>query len=98
MGRQRKKHNRQVKVEAIRQIEDGEKTQAEVARELGVTPAAISGWRSEWAEKGIAAFPGHGSQSGLAAELARLKRENAALKEENTILKKAAAYFARDLG
>jgi transposase-like protein len=97
MGRQRKKHARSEKLEAIRQIEDGEKTKAEVARDLGVTPNAISRWLSEWSEKGDAAFPGHGRQSGSAAELAALKREVETLKEENTILKKAAAYFAKDL-
>ncbi len=98
MGRQRKKHTRQEKLEAIRQVEEGEKTQAEVARELGVTPNAVSRWLAEWAQKGDAAFPGHGRQSGAAAELAVLKRENEALKEENAILKKAAVYFARELG
>lgn len=97
MGRQRKKHSRAMKLEAIRQIEDGEKTQAEVARELGVTPNAISRWLSEWSEKGDAAFPGHGKQRGAAAELAALKREVEALREENTLLKKAAQYFAKEL-
>lgn len=98
MGRQRKKHTRQEKLEAIRQIEDGEKTLAEVARTLGINPVMLSRWRSEWTEKGADAFPGYGRQSGAAAELAALKRENEALREENSILKKAAAYFAKELG
>jgi transposase len=98
MGRQRKKHDRSDKLEAIRQIEAGEKTQAEIARELAVTPNAVSRWLAEWSKKGDAAFPGHGRQSGAAAELAALRHENAALKEENHILKKAAHYFAKDLG
>ena len=97
MTRQRKKFDREQKIEAIRQIEHGEKTLSEVGRELGVAASTVSAWRKEWQEHGKEAFPGKGRIKSKDQELARLRRENASLKEDNEILKKAAAYFAKDL-
>ncbi len=37
-------------------------------------------------------------QKAEAAELARLRRENRRLEQENEILKRAAAFFAREVG
>ena len=97
MTRQRKKFGRKQKLEAVRQIEHGEKTLSEVGRELGVAASTVSAWRKEWQELGDKAFPGKGQSDSKDEELARLRREIASLKEDNEILKKAAAYFAKDV-
>ena len=97
MTRQRKKFSRKQKLEAVRQIEHGEKTLSEVGRELGVAASTVSAWRKEWQELGDKAFPGKGQSDSKDEELARLRREIASLKEDNEILKKAAAYFAKDV-
>lgn len=66
---------------------------AQAARELGLHPSQLYGWRSK--QRAI------GSQSETerkqAAEIARLKRQMAERDEELAILKKAAAYFAKSL-
>lgn len=58
MTRQRKKYTEEQKLEAVRQIEDGEKTLSEVSRDFGVSTASVSGWRTQWRKKGADAFPG----------------------------------------
>ncbi|MCJ7558978.1 MAG: transposase [Gammaproteobacteria bacterium] len=97
MTRQRKKFTKKQKLEAVRRIENGEKTLSEVGREMGVAASTVSVWRKEWQELGVGAFPGQGRGDSKDQELARLRREVASLKEDNEILKKAAAYFAKDV-
>lgn len=88
--------SREFKLEAIRQMDAGDKKAADLARELGVPRNKLYLWREELkAKDSETAFPGSGRRSGKDAELAALKRENERLREENAILKKAAQYFAR---
>ena len=94
----RKSYTREFKLEAVRLLEEGIRTPAEIARELGIKRTLLYRWREQINEKGEAVFPGGGRRSPADAELARLKRENERLKEENEILKKAAKYFARESG
>lgn len=89
--------SREFKLEAIRQMEAGDKKAADLARELGVARNKLYLWREELKAKDPqTAFPGSGRRRGKEAELAALKRENERLREENAILKKAARYFARE--
>ena len=88
---------RESKLEAIPQMEAGDKKAADLARELGVPRNKLYLWREELkAKDSDTAFPGSGRRSGKEAELAALKRENERLREENAILKKAAQYFDRE--
>jgi transposase len=86
----RKHYSNEFKQQAlIRAERDGV---AVAARELGLKPEQIYGWRSANRQR---------SQEGEVqrleqAEFSRLKREVARLEEENAFLKKAAAYFAKD--
>lgn len=96
MGRKRKKYPREFKLEAVRQLESGEISGAELARRLGVTHSNLVEWRKEVLQKQRDAFPGEGHRSGTAAEVERLKRELEVVKEERDILKKATAFFARE--
>jgi len=89
--------SREFKLEAIRQMEAGDKKASDLARELGVPRNKLYLWRDELkAKDNETVFPGSGRRSGKEAELAVLKRENERLREENAILKKAARYFARE--
>ena len=92
------KYQKEFKLEAIRLLNEKEKSVAEIARELGVKRTLLYRWRDELKEKTDEAFKGRpGPKADDKSELARLRRENKDLKEERDILKKAAAYFARDL-
>lgn len=97
----RQRYTKEFKLEAVRQLEEGIKPAAVVARELGVRRNQLYKWKNELTDKGPdAAFKGPGRR--LAGtrnpdEMAALKRRVAALEEENDILKKAAKYFAREL-
>lgn len=97
----RQRYTKEFKLEAIRQLEEGIKPAAVVARELGVRRNQLYKWKNEVTDKGSdAAFNGPGrrlSRAEGADETAALKRRVAALEEENDILKKAAKYFAREL-
>jgi len=96
MGRKKTKYTREFKIEAVRQLESGEYSSADLARRLGVTHVNLIQWRKQVKEKKQEAFPGEGRKSGAAGEIARLQREVELLKEERDILKKAAAYFAKE--
>lgn len=89
-------YNKEFKQEAVRQLEKGDKSGAELARELGVKRNQLYKWQEQIRAKGGAAFPGKGRQAGSEAEIARLKRELERVTEERDILKKAARYFAKE--
>ena len=96
----RQSFSREFKLEAVRLLNEGRKSGADLARELGIKRNQLYKWKDEFDAHGEQAFPGRGQKSGVesqAAENARLRRELAVAKEENEILKKAAAFFAREL-
>jgi transposase-like protein len=96
----RQSFTREFKREAVRLLEEGKKTGAELARELGIKRNQLYKWKEQVDSYGERAFPGHGrrpSTGSQAEENARLKRELKRVEEENEILKKAAAFFAKDL-
>jgi transposase len=57
----------------------------------------ISG-KSSWINAGRKRFADPGKRPEISDEVGRLKRELEKVKEERDILKKAAAYFAKELG
>lgn len=65
-----------------------------VARELGIGPESLRQWVNR-AEIDAGARPGVTSEE--AAEIKRLKRENAELRRANDILKAASIFFATEL-
>ena len=96
MGRVRKKHSREFKLEAVRALRSGQRNASELARRLGVTESHLRDWEKEYEKHKEEAFPGQGRRNGQAGEVARLKRELERVTEERDILKKAAAFFARE--
>jgi len=98
--RQRARYSKEFKLEAVRLLELAEKPASQLAAELGVRRNQLYKWQTELSSKGQeGAFQGSGRPANdMQAENARLKRELAKVTEERDILKKAAAYFAKELG
>jgi transposase len=92
--RTRRHFTDEFKAGAVRLVLEEGKQVAQVARDLDLTPSALSGWvRQAQANR-------TGGKTGLTTaereELARLRRENRELRMEREILKKAAAFFAKE--
>ena len=94
----RKKFTLEFKREAVRLMESSDKPASDVARQLSVRRNQLYKWKEQLSKRGAKAFPGAGRQRGQIDELSRLRQELAKVKEERDILKKAAAYFAKELG
>ncbi len=98
-GRERQRFSREFKLEAVRLLGLGQKPISQLALELGVRRSVLHRWQREAAAKGEQVFRGSGRKP--AEEQGKVERLEAELKrvtEERDILKKAAAYFARELG
>ena len=87
--RERKQFSAEFKGQALlRAVKDGVPA---VARDLGLEPAQLYGWRAKAQQQGQDAE----AQRLMQSEHARLKRDVARMEEEIAFLKKAAAYFAK---
>ena len=91
MGRRR--YSRELKLSAVKLVNQQGYSVPEAARSLGVDPSNIRGWLEKFAGEAEA---DPGSEGALKTELRRLRKENAKLLMEREILKKAAAFFARE--
>lgn len=88
-------YNQEFRETAIKLALAGNKSIADVARELGLPEWKLYGWVQSWKKKnGKAATAG---KSPSEEELRKLQKRNKELEQEVEILKKAAAYFARTL-
>lgn len=82
--------------EAVELVKSSGRSQADVARSLGINVQTLSGWMvADRDAQARAADPTKVSEEEL-AELKRLRKENAQLREDREILRKAAAFFARE--
>ena len=93
--RKRRKFTNEQKAEAVKIYRDSGKTVTAVARDLDLTPSALSAWVKQ-AEIDEGRGPAGALTSEEKAELAKLKRENKQLSQENAFLKKASAFFAKE--
>jgi transposase len=96
MGKSRRKHSREFKIEAVKQVTEQGRTVSEVAAGLGISANMLSSWKTQLALEGKEAFPGKGITTAAAEELRELRRRLAIAEQERDILKKAVAYFAKD--
>ena len=87
----RRTFSREFKESAVKLVYERGYTAAEAAKSLGVDPATL-----RFLLKKFPAPTGDASpESGLRAELKRLREENKRLLMEREILKKATAFFAK---
>jgi transposase len=89
----RRKFTREFKVSAVKLVNQQGYSIPDAARSLGVDPNSVRAWVEKFSSEAGLAPAGDGA---LAAENARLRKENARLLMEREILKKAAAFFARE--
>ncbi len=98
MSTKRKKFSKQFKLDAIEMYENGDKSMAQVERDLGITEGLLAKWREDLlkAKDEQAAFPGNGSLPESEARIRALERENAQLRQEKEILKKVLGIYSKD--
>jgi transposase len=88
-----RKYTREFKISAVGLVNAQGYTIPEAAKSLGIDPSNLRGWISKFSSEAGMAPSGEGA---VAAELARLRKENARLLMERDILKKAAVFFAKE--
>ena len=94
MGKSRRKHSREFKLEAVKQVVEHGRTATEVADGLGINRNMLTRWKRQFEEDGDVAFPGNGRLTEVEEENRQLRKELATVRQEREILKKAAAFFA----
>lgn len=85
--------------EAVRRSDKPGITQAQVAKELGISAQQIANWKRQFtrlSDKQFNTLDGVDYSKKESEEMCQLRRENKQLKEEMEFLKKAAAYFAKE--
>jgi transposase len=96
--KERKQYTKEFKEGAVRLVTEQGRTISDAAQSLGVSPWSLSRWIKAAKSEGGDAFRGHGQRTPLEQENFELRRRVRQLEEERAILKKAAAYFAREVG
>ena len=83
------------KADAVRLCTTGDRTVAQVARDLGLTESALRAWVARAAVE-TGPRPSETLTNAEREELQQLRRDNKRLQMEREILKKAAAFFAKE--
>jgi len=98
MGIQRRKYDKEFKLEAIKVYENGERPQIEVERQLGITQGLLGKWIESLQKqpKKAEAFPGNGHLPDTEARIKQLERENAQLRQDKDILKKVLSMYSKE--
>ena len=78
---------KEFKLEAVQLVQASGKSQAQIARDLGVADSTLSHWCKIMTEHGSNAFPGSGHLPPFEEENRHLKRENDLLRQERGVLK-----------
>ena len=101
MATTRRQFSQEFKLEAVRLAKERGRSQAQVARALGIRPDMLRRWkRQAEGSAGFAAadvFPGNGNVPSQDDAVRRLRREVDHLRQERDFLQKAPAYFATEL-
>ena len=100
MAHKKHKHyTEEFRREAVKRSEKPGVTQAQVAKELGVSAQQIANWKRQFtrlSDKQFNTVDGVDYSKQESEEVRRLRRENKRLQEEMAFLKKVSAYFAKD--
>ena len=85
----RRRFSKEFKREAVRLVQDSDKSLSQIARELGIRNGLLSAWRDQ-----VEAEKKTGLTSDELEELKQLRKDNARLRMEVEILGEATAFFA----
>jgi transposase len=100
MGRKRNSaYTEEFRREAVKRSEQPGVTQAQVAKEVGVSAQQIANWKRQFtrlSDKQFNSVEGVDYSKKESEELRQLRRENKRLQEEMDFLKKVSAYFAKN--
>jgi transposase len=88
-----KKYSDELKREVLGMVAVGNRSIAQIERDLDISPGLIYKWQQRYQVKGDALQPSE--ERGEQAELRRLRRELEIVKQERDILKKAIQVFSR---
>jgi len=91
----RRKHSREFKLEAVRQVVEQGRSISEVSDGLGINRNLLRRWKAELEAEAGDAFRGNGKLAVADEELRALRRRLASVEEERDILNKALGYFAK---
>ena len=92
-------YTKEFKLEAIRMMDESDRPASEVAMKLGIRRNQLYKWKEQMTKKGDVASAKRGRpKKADQSELSKVKQELKRVKEENEILKKAAVFFAKELG
>ncbi len=92
MSKLKRTYTAEFKRDAIALAERGDRSVAQIERDLGLSASCLRHWRAA-ARRAAAAGTTTDALADQARELQRLRREVAQLREEREILKKAVAIF-----
>ena len=92
---ERRKYDREFKIETVRLITEGGRRVKDVASDFGIHEGVLRRWRQQYREDVLHSFPGKGHLKPLEEENRRLQRELDNIREERDILKKALAIFSK---
>jgi transposase len=95
MQKSTRTYTKEFKLETVQLVQTSGKSQAQIARDLGIADSTLSHWCKQMTEQGTNAFPGRGHLLPLEEENRQLKRENEVLRQERDVLKKAIGIFSR---
>lgn len=90
----RRKYTREFKVSAVKLVNEQGYSIPDAAKSLGVDPNCVRHWVNKLGTAASGLAPS--GEGAMAAELRRLRSENARLLMEREILKKAAQFFAKE--
>ena len=90
MQKEQRTFTREFKQEAVQLVRSSNKSQAPIARDLGIADSTLHHWCKLFAEQGEQAFPGSGHQTPQEEEIRQLRRESELLRQERDILKKSS--------
>ncbi|HEU5382059.1 MAG TPA: transposase [Ktedonobacteraceae bacterium] len=95
MQKATKTYTKEFRLEAVQLVQSSGKSQAQIARDLGVADSTLSHWCKQMIEHRSDAFPGKGHQTPQEEEIRHLKRELESTRQERDVLKKAIGIFSR---
>jgi transposase len=102
MTSKRKTYNtypKEFKLEALRLMAESDRPASAIAMELGIRRNQLYKWKEQMNKTGEVASAKKGRpKKQEQSEISQLKQELKRVKEENEILKKAAVFFAKELG